>query len=467
MGTAGPAAERLDGMKRGKTIQYAVYAALASKGSSALIQLLALPLAARVLGREEFGIYSTVTLSIFTLTLLQFGVGPALTRSIAESSARNRRSMERHFYQHGGILMISLAAIFSGILGGIFSFAPLDLVFGSGFLEWESELRVALLVGLALLAGEIVMWHTDAVRQGYLEAHLMHGFSCIGNLLGGVIIIFGLGYFPSIPFLLLATFLPNILARLISTFFLWKKRPYLISKRSYFRWKTLERLWRDGISFSATTDLVFLIEVTACGFLIARILGPGEVAIYQVFVSFTAIFRRIVETVGGPFWTASINAKVRCERDWIRSAARRFYTFYLVMITLGTAFMITFGPFLVSLLYGPEFQLGRGVFAAQMAFLAMLGWRDVNRYILIGSGKLSQTVAPVMQGLIISLSLAIAGLLYSGMELMYVGLALGIALVPGWRLAVQVFDCIDLSNENKSSVLAVGDPGAKVRLTCE
>ncbi|MCB1063921.1 MAG: lipopolysaccharide biosynthesis protein [Verrucomicrobiae bacterium] len=454
-------------MKRGNTIKYAVFTAIASKASSSLIQLLALPLAARVLGREEFGIYSTVSLTIFTLTLLQFGVGPSLTRSMAEASAKHRHSRERHFYQHGAMLVVSLALVCSVLLGTIFSLVPIDLIFGAGFLPWQDEMHTALMIGLALLASEIMMWHTDAVRQGYLEAYLVNGFSCIGNILGAVIIIFGLNYFPSIPFLLLATFLPNILARLISTYFLWKKRPYLIAKKTYFQKKTLKKLWIDGISFSATTDLVFLLEVTACGFLVARTLGPSEVAIYQVFVTLTAIFRRILETVGGPFWTASINAKIHCDRNWIKTAAMRFYAFYGVIIILGTAFMVGLGPFLVSKLYGAEFQLGRGLFAAQMGFLAMLGWRDVNRYILIGSGKLSQTVAPVIQGLAISLTLGVSGLLYSGMELMYVGLALGIALVPGWRLVAQVVDCFASSDNDLPIGRDVVGRRGDVQLACE
>ncbi|MEM9280737.1 MAG: oligosaccharide flippase family protein [Verrucomicrobiota bacterium] len=426
-------------MKRGNTIKYAVYTAVASKATSSLVQLIALPLAARVLGREEFGIYSTITIALFTITLLQFGVGPSLTRLIASASAKKRRSAERHIYQHGAILVISLAVVFGGVLALLFNSMPIGVLFGANFAGWESTMRQALWVGLALLTVEIMMWHTDAVRHGYLESYLVNGFSSIGNLLGALIIIFGLQAVPTIPFLLIATFAPNILVRLISTYFLWKKRSYLIAKTTYFRKKTFKRLATDGFSFSATTDLVFLLEVTACGILIARILGPGEVAIYQIFVSITAIFRRILETVGAPFWTASINAKENSDRDWMRKSTLRLYLFYGTMAVSAFAFLVGLGPWLVVLLYGSEFQLDRSLFATQACFLTMLGWRDVNRYVLIGNGKLYATVPPVLQGLLLSLTLGVAGLLYAGMEWMFIGLALGILLIPGWRLAREVF----------------------------
>lgn len=427
-------------MKRGNTIKFAVYTAVASKASSSLLQLIALPLAARVLGREEFGIYSTVSLSIYMLTMLQFGIGPSLTRSLAEASAKNRRNRERHFYQHSGLIVVSLAILFSVLLGSIFLTVPIETLFGAGYEKWADQLRSALLIGLGLLAVEIMMWHTDATRQGYLEAHIANGFSCIGNILGALIIIFGLNFFPSIPFLLIATFLPNILSRLINTHFLWKKRPYLVAKRTQFSKKTFKKLWVDGMSFSATTDLVFLIEVTVCGLLVARTLGPGEVAIYQVFVTITAIFRRIIESVGGPFWTASINATESSDGGWVRAASLRFFGFYGVFIVLMGIGLIGLGPLLVTRLYGSEFSIDRSLFAAQMCFLTLLGWRDVNRCILIGSGMLSKTVAPIIQGLFTSIILGISGLYLAGMEWMYLGLAAGIFIFPAWKLTAMVLE---------------------------
>ncbi|MDF1739674.1 MAG: lipopolysaccharide biosynthesis protein [Verrucomicrobiales bacterium] len=441
-------------MNRGNTIKFAVYTAIASKASSSILQLIALPLAARVLGREEFGIYSTVSLTIYMLTMLQFGMGPSLTRSIAEASAKNKRSRERHYYQHSGLIIVSLAALFSLILGSIFLTVPIETLFGSEYEKWADELRTALLIGLGLLGIEIMMWHTDSTRQGYLEAHLANGFACIGNILGAVIIIFGLHFFPSIPFLLLATFLPNILARLINTHFLWRKRPYLVAKRARFSWATFKKLWVDGMSFSATTDLVFLVEITVCGLLVARTLGPGEVAVYQVFVTITAIFRRIIETVGGPFWTASINAKESSDGGWVKTAALRLFGFYGVIIILMGIGMIGLGPLLVPLVYGSEFAIDRSLFAAQMCFLTLLGWRDVNRYILIGSGMLSDTVAPIVQGLVASVVLGISGLCLAGMEWMYLGLATGILIFPAWKLALMVLANLkQLSGESDAPLL--------------
>ncbi|MDF1814537.1 MAG: oligosaccharide flippase family protein, partial [Verrucomicrobiales bacterium] len=64
--------------KRRRSVRHAVGASLLSKGSSSVLQFVSLPIAARVLGKEEFGIYATISVSLYLLNLLQIGVGPAL-----------------------------------------------------------------------------------------------------------------------------------------------------------------------------------------------------------------------------------------------------------------------------------------------------------------------------------------------------------------------------------------------------
>ena len=92
-----------------------------------------------------------------------------------------------------------------------------------------------------------------------MEASVVNAWAAAGNLAGAVIVFSGVTSFPSVSFLLLAVFGPNIGARLISTALLLKKRPWLIRRAAPSR-TAMGVLIRDGISFSATSVVVYFVE---------------------------------------------------------------------------------------------------------------------------------------------------------------------------------------------------------------
>ncbi len=431
-------------MTRGNTIKYAVVGALFSKASSALLQIFSLPLAARVLGKEEFGVYSLVSLSIFILSMLQLGVGPALSRMIAETSAKGRRESERHAFLSGLVLTVGIVIAGVCALSLVIFHCPMIVLFGEEFEAFEEILKNALLLGMLFTGAEIIMRHTDRTLEGYLEAHVNHTILSFSNLAGAVLIYSGIQHFPSITFLLVATFIPKLLSRIVSTILMIRRHPHLLEGWTTFRKDTFRTLILDGISFSSTTNLVYLIEVFACGLLIGRLLGPGEVAVYQIFATISAIFSGLILMVVRPYWTASVNAREQDDHAWVSRATSKLLIYCGLMVGGVGTFMILLGPWMIEMLYGEEFRLSRTIFVAHFCFLALAVWRDVSLYMMIGLGKLKEAVVPIVVGLLISLTAGYFGLVEFGLTGMFVGLATGIAVFPAWRLGIHVFRTVDL-----------------------
>ena len=73
--------------RRDRSIRLAVVTSFLSKAGTALFQLLSIPIAVRVLGKEEFGIYSAVNVTLGTVSLLQVGIGPALAHGLSKARA--------------------------------------------------------------------------------------------------------------------------------------------------------------------------------------------------------------------------------------------------------------------------------------------------------------------------------------------------------------------------------------------
>jgi len=423
---------------RNRSIRHAISTSLASKGSSAVLQFVSLPLAARVLGREEFGVYATISMSVFMVAMLQIGVGPALARGISEASAKDDKACQGRLYINGAVLVVVLALLGFLMAGTLISTVSIATLFGKEYEPFAEMMRPALWVGLSLVLGDIIVSMTDRVREGYMEAGIVNAWAAAGNLVGAIIVFVGIQFHPSISFLLIGVFAPNIVARLISTATLLKKRPWLINSGARPTRATMQELIRDGISFSATSIVVYIVEFALCALIVGRIAGPDSVAMFQIFMVLTTAFTGMLVMVGRPFWAAIVDARTRGDHRWMEGATRRYYLYLAVLVAGATIGLIGLGPWIIPKLYGEEFVASRWLFVCHAIFLAAVGWREVNRYLVIGHGLIEKAVVPILSGLFLGLLLGVWGLWLWGLPALFLGLAIGTILIPAWKLPLLI-----------------------------
>ncbi len=434
---------------RNRSIKNAVSTALVSKGSTAILQFVSLPVAARVLGREEFGVYATISMAVFMVAILQVGVGPALARGISEASAKGDETRQGRLYINGAFLVVALALLGYLIAALLISAVPIPTLFGEEYRPFAEQMRPALWVGLSLILGDIIISMTDRVREGYMESGTVNAWAAAGNLVGAIVVFVGIQFQPSISFLLIAVFAPNIVARIFSTALLLKKRPWLIRSGARPDRATMIELVRDGVSFSATSIIVYIVEFAVCALIVGRIAGPDSVALFQIFMALTTAFTGMLVMIGRPFWAAIVDAKSRGDHDWMAGATRRYYLYLAVLVAGASIGLIGLGPWILPKLYGEEFAASRVLFVCHAIFLAAIGWREVNRYLAIGLGLLPKAVLPILSGLFVGLLLGTLGLREWGLPALYVGLAIGTALIPGWKLPLLIRAEFDRSNTAK------------------
>ncbi|NNE90832.1 MAG: lipopolysaccharide biosynthesis protein [Verrucomicrobiales bacterium] len=418
---------------RNRSIRQAVSTSLISKGTTAILQFVSLPVAARALGREEFGVYATISMSVFMVAMLQIGVGPALARGISEAAAKDDHRRQARLYINGFFLVVILALLGFLLTAILITTFPVTSIFGAEYAPFVEQMKPALWVGLFLVIADIVVAKTDRVREGYMEAGVVNAFAAAGNFTGAILVFVGVQYLPSVSYLLIAVFAPNIVARIFSTLFLLKKRPWLIQYGFKPSPKLMGELVRDGVSFSATSVMVYIVEYAVCALIIGRVTGPGDVAVFQIFMALTTAFTGMLVMVGRPFWAAIVDAKTRGDQEWMNTASRRYYQYLGLLFTCAAIGLISIGPWILPKLYGEEFVATRLLFVCHAIFLALIGWREVNRYLSIGLGLLPKAVLPILSGLLVGLLIGVIGLKEWGLAALFIGLALG-NFIPGFLL---------------------------------
>ena len=379
--------------RRERSIRLAVLTSFVSKAGTILLQLLSIPLAVRVLGREEFGLYTTVNLTLATISLLQVGVGPALTHCLTRARADGDEARQRELGSAAFFLMAGIALLAGLALAAVLVAVPLPTLFGEAFSGKESALRPALWVGLGLFLMLFVLNLTERIREGHLEVASNNLWGAAGNLMAAVFVSVGVWWIPQVWFLVVAVHGAMVLSKLCNTAALWRKHPLMIPSVKSFRFATARHLFSDGIAFSTCCLVTGIVEYNFCGWLVGRDGGPAAIALYGVFITLTVMQLGFVVMLSTPTWPAVAEALARNDRAWAVQAAKRLYRYGTGFAICSALGLLVLGPLLLPLWLGREFShMSRVLLGCYGLYFIAHVWRHLNHAMMIGTGQVGKLV---------------------------------------------------------------------------
>lgn len=425
--------------RRNRSIRLAVATSFLSKAGTALFQLLSIPIAIHVLGREEFGIYSAVNVTLGTVSLLQVGIGPALAHGLSKAKAHGGDDEARQLSSSAFFLSSGLA-LFAGLfLASFLAAVPLPALFGEGFAGTESALRPALWTGLGLFLLLFVLNLTDRTREGLLEASANNLWGAAGNVFAAAAVGIGVWFVPQVWFLVLAVHGSLVVAKLCNTIALWRAHPEVRPAWTRFRLPVARHLFTDGLTFSAATLVTGVVEYNFCGWLAGRHGGPAESALYGVFIQITVMQLGFVMMLSTPTWPAVAEALARHDVPWARKAARKLYAFGGGFALCAFAGLVLLGPWVFSLWLGKDFaNLPRSMFACYGFYFVAHVWRHLNHAMMIGTSQVGKLARLQFIESAVVAVVAWFALERGGVGLMLAATGAIIFAITGWALPRQV-----------------------------
>jgi O-antigen/teichoic acid export membrane protein len=417
---------------RNRTIRSAVFTSILSKAGNALLQLLALPVAIRVLGREEFGLFTTVILTLSTVSLLQVGVGPALAHGVAQANARSDSQRRRELASTAFWMMLVICLVAGVTLAVVLLAVPLTTLFGEGYAGVESAMRPALWLGLALFLLLFLLNLTERLREGQLEVAATNLWGALGNLLAAGAVGIGVWFVPEVWFLVLAVHGSGVLAKLANTATLWRRYPDFIPRISGFRLPVAKHLMSDGVSFAAVCLLTGVVEYNLCGWMVGRVGGPEEAALYGVFVSLAVMMLGFVIMLTAPTWPAVAEALARGDRTWAAKASRRLQGYGLAVGAAAIAGLVTVGPWVFEVWLGSEFAgTSRWLLGCFGFYFAAHVWRHVHHSLMIGTGQVGRLAKIQLVETVVLVIAARIALDAGGVSMMLAAMGATILLITG------------------------------------
>lgn len=316
--------------QRDRAIVRGIFATITARVFTAAASLLTLAIASRVLTRNEFGFLASVVALWMILTMLDLGLGGALTTRIATAFARDDAdAMSRH--SRDTLQALTALGVFLAVAGSATTLIlPWARWLGSGVPPSSVTPAVVLMfvtagasmpgvVGIAILTG------TQRMATAQLS-------SALGACLT-VLLAIGAGALQLPPWAFVASILgcPTVVNIGVTGWIVLRlPAPHPHGKSS-----------RSRIADTARASVYFALlnasSAVALGtgtLVVAIVLGSGQAASFSVASRMYAMVFAVVSTSGAQLWPSLAEAIARRDLRW----ARQRYWHSIVTVTAVTAF---------------------------------------------------------------------------------------------------------------------------------
>jgi O-antigen/teichoic acid export membrane protein len=322
-----------------------------------LTGLIMVPLTARYLGLERYGLWMTLSSMIAYLALADFGVGNGLLTALAlshgkEDVAGGSRLVSSAFFLLSGeacLLAAGFVVLYPSVSwSGIFKVqSPLA----------ASEAGPAVAAFAICFAASLPASVVQRVQSGYQEGYRSNLWTAAGNLLALVSLLICIQAHAGLIWLVLALAGSPVIALAANglSYFL-RTRPRLRPRWHSVDGGTMRKLLAAG-------GLFFVLQ--ACGavafnsdnLILVRALGPQAVASFAVASKLFMLVPGLTGILLAPLWPAYGEAAVRRDHAWIRRTLLRSLAAASLLPGAVSLVLVFFGQQIVHVWAGKAFDV--------------------------------------------------------------------------------------------------------------
>ncbi len=372
---------------RNRALIRAVWSSLLSKGGTAVLQLVSVPVAYDVLGPERFGIFATVQTLMWLIYLSDLGLGQGLTRRIARAHAADDRGAAAVASASAFFPTVLIASVILAATAWLVGTGSPAAFFGPEFLPHEAELRTSLQTGLLLFYVMLLTASVARIREGYQEMHVSNLFGAAANLTSAVVLLAGIRRVPEVWYVLVALYGVQALFILADAVQQVARRPWTWPRWRHFSAPLAGVLLLESLALFAV-DVAPIVQREGGMFMLGHASGPDAVGLYAVLVQLSFILVGFVNMITRPLFPACAEAAARGDHAWLGTMRRRLTAGFLICTVLGTAFLALAGHRLIDLWMRRNIPLDDMDLALFGVAFCLMVWSQMHGIMLAGCGVL-------------------------------------------------------------------------------
>ncbi|WP_242343209.1 lipopolysaccharide biosynthesis protein [Anaeromyxobacter terrae] len=335
--------------ERYRRIALTTISSLAVRGVGTLTGLITVPLVLGYLGKERFGLWSTITTVIAWATLFDLGIANGLVNCISRAHGRDEREEAARYVSTAFAALLAIAAL----LG-------LALMAGAGHVPWSALLAVRGAVDdrtvtwsvVAALGAFILGLPLSIVPQiyaGYQRAYAANVFTMVGMLAGFAAVVIAVHSSSSMPIIIAALGAGGLVSSALGLLYALRVgMPWLRFRASAVSKEALRALADRSIP-------IFLFQIGALAvnetqsIVLAHRCDLAAVADYSIFMRLYVLALGLIQMSTASFVPSFREARERGDEAWMRAAFRRFVQLRLVLAVCGGTALAVVGNDLLRL----------------------------------------------------------------------------------------------------------------------
>ena len=312
------------------------------KGFGILTSLLIVPLTINYLNPTEYGIWLTLNSILLWVNTFDIGLGNGLRNKLAESLAQND-FVKAKIYVSTSYCVVFLLMIIIFLLFQVFNM----------YLDWYSILNInkslvpnlneIVLMSFALFCLTFVLKLIGNILLATQKTAFENFLIMSGQVLS-LIVIYGLT-FSSKGSLFKVALVYSISLVIVYAFsypFVFRNQYKAIAPNiKYFRKEYVKSLMGLGSQFFIL-QIAGLVIFSTANLLISNMFGPKMVTTYNIAARYFNVIPMLFSIVLAPIWSATTDAFVKQDYEWIRKSMRK------VNWLLLTTFFVLFAMILCS-----------------------------------------------------------------------------------------------------------------------
>lgn len=404
--TESPAAVADHQAQRERRLRWATTTSFLVRPLAVLIPIVVVPVFARYLGAERYGLYEAIASLAIWIGLSNIGLGFGLSNRLMDCYVSGDRDMARRYVSTLFVAMMGLLIAGTLAISAICFAVDWGALFNATPEVRGPELRWAVWLACMVPLLGVVFNMAPAIHTAYQEIHYQNaweGIAKVATFLACLAVPWtGLG----IPGAIIAISGVPVVVGLLNHLHLWfRRKPWLRPSITLFRMAHLRSLVQDGIIlFVLQSSIIFMFQ--ADRLVIGTLRTPEEVAQYSVLNRLFMLGYGAFALMLMPLWPAYGEAFRRGDRAWCRRKLK-------LTLLLGVSGMLAFGLVLaatgdgiVRLLVGDMVSCPPLIVIAGMtAGFCLRAWADSHGVLLNGAKVLAPQVAVLGGNAVLAIAL--------------------------------------------------------------
>lgn len=394
-------------LSRGKQFSYALASSVGAKAAAAMVQIVAMPVAAAALGSHGFALFAMLTAAVGWLALANVGIGPALVVGLAGARASNSIAAEKYVTSALAPLCLFTGAAAIGALLLVWSNVATEL-FGPAYANDADTVKIGLSLLIGLFVAQSILSVYESAQTAYQEQHVCNGYLAAGSLLCVAATVFVASNSSKVVAILVAMTVPQALCRIVNAANFARAHGAANAKRSRFDKNLSVSLLKSGASFSLAGGVANVLAHIYPVLLVGRTSPPDVTAAFAATMNLVLLASGITAMLSTPLWAPIADSVARREAYWARRAYRQLLWVTLLIGFLLATFLITKGPWLFQVWFRGVVTPSSELTTAAALYLFVLCWEASHFSILIGLGHIYAASWLICLRAVVGAALAVA-----------------------------------------------------------